>query len=152
MKSGECLKISVKALVLSLCWVSVLSVFFYYLLMLLCKEFAPFLKPFVFLISIAFFVAMFYICVSFFKTFFADIKEKQLTISKGFLIKRKENLKLSYIVSVKKLTTPFMRFLGLSSLLLIFEGSVCFLPLLRVQDACIISESILKISDKNETI
>lgn len=152
MKSGEGLKISVKAFLLSLCWVTVLSLICYFLLLPLCKRFVPFLKPFVLLISIAFFVALFYICVSYFKTFFAEIRANELAVSKGFLVSRKEKLNLKYTVSVKRFTTPVMRLLGLSNLLLIFEGSVCFLPLLKNTDTEEILSFVSKLRDENETL
>lgn len=152
MKRGEGVKISLKAFLLSVLWVAVISCLCYFALMPLCEMFVPFLKPFVFLISTALFIVLFYLGSAHFKTFFAEIKGGELLIFKGFLIRRKIRLNLSYTVSVKLLSTPLMRLLGLSNLLLIFEGSVCLLPLLRKTDAHELFGEIIKIRDKNEKL
>lgn len=152
MKSGEGLKISVKAFRLSLCWAGVLSLICYFALMPLCERFAHFLKPFVFLISTALFIVLFYLAAAHFKTFCAKLDDDELLISKGFLIRREIRLNLRYTVSVKLLSTPLMRLLRLSNLLLIFEGSVCLLPLLRIKDAEELFAKIVKVREKNEKL
>lgn len=145
-------KITAKGFLLSVAWVAIVSLICYIALMPLCERFVPFLRPFVLLISVSLFVFLFYLACSCCKTFFAELSGKILMLSKGFLIKRKIRLNLEFAVSVKLLTTPLTRLLGLSNLLIIFEGSVIFLPLLRVRDAEEIYRCALKISDNNEKL
>lgn len=142
------MKISRKAFFLSVCWVAVLSFACYFALMLLCERFAEALKPFVFFVSTLFFIVFFYLAAAHFKTFSAKLSGGELLISKGFLIKRKIHLNLKYALSVKLLTTPLMRLLGLVNLLIVFEGSVCVLPLLKAVDG----DEIFKARDKNEKL
>lgn len=143
------MKISAKGFFLEVFRVFVLSALGYFALKPLTKRFVPFLEPFVFLIIVVLFVTLFYLCVSYYKTFSAEFFEGKLLISKGLLIRRKIQLNLNFAVSTKVLTTPLMRLLKLSNLLLVFEGSVCFLPLLNTSDA---EEILLKSREKNEEL
>lgn len=146
------MKIPLKAFLLSAFYSAVSAAVSYFALMPLCRSFAPFLIPFVLIISISVFIVLFYLSAAHYKTFSAKIDGGRLAVSKGFLIRRKIRLSLEFTVSVKQLTTPLMRLLGLSSLLLIFEGSVCVLPLLKSADAEEIFGVIIEIRDKNEKI
>lgn len=146
------MKITAKGFLLSVAWVAVISLACYFALMPLCERFVPALRPFALIISIGIFLVLFYLACSCFKTFFADIEGKFLTLTKGFLIKRKIRLNLEYAVSVKLFSTPLMRLLGLSNLIVIFEGSVSFLPLLRARDADEIYSRICDLSDINEML
>lgn len=146
------MKIIPRAFALSLLWVTAVSVAMYFVFLFVCKSFAPSLLPFVFLISTLLFAVLFYLAAVHYKTFSLSLNGQKLLISRGFIIKRKRQLNLKYTTSVKYASTPLMRFLGLSNLLLIFEGSLCLLPLLKARDAELLYESVLKISDKNEEI
>ncbi len=142
------MKIAKKAFMLSVLWVVLLSVAVHFLFLFLCKSFLPQILPFVFLISIVFFVVLFYFATVHYKTFYVSIKSPEILVTRGFIIKRERHLNLKFTTSVKHASTPFMRFLGLSNLLLVFEGSVCLLPLLKSSDAEQLFQSILSISDK----
>jgi len=125
------LKIPLKGFFLAVFYSAAVSSVSYILLFIFLKKF----MPFVILISIALFLTLFYLSASYFKTFSAVLSKGSLLVKKGFFIKRKNHVNLKYALSAKVITTPLMRLLGLSNLLLIFEGSVCFLPLLRYSDA-----------------
>ncbi len=146
------MRISLKAFWLSVLWVGLISCTAYFLLINLCRKFTPYLSPFVFLACTVLFTILFYLSAVHFRAYSLKLNNEKLLISSGFLIKRTKTLNLKYTASVKYISTPLMRLLKLSNLMLVFEGSVYFLPLLKVQDAELIFKSILKICDKNETI
>lgn len=146
------MRISLKAFWLSVLWTGLISCVTYFLLISLCRKFVPYLSPFVFLISTTLFVVLFYLSAVHFKAYSIKLQSDRLNIYSGFLIRRTKTLNLNYTVSVKYVSTPLMRILKLSNLMLVFEGSVCFLPLLKAEDTEFIFKNILKICDKNETI
>lgn len=146
------MKIPPKAFVLSLCWSFLLSVACYFLLWFLCTRYLSILIYFVFLISIIICLSLCYISAVHYKVFIAEMKGESLNICKGFIIKRNKYVNLSFALSVKSASTPLMRLLKLRNLLIMFEGSVCLLPLIKAEDAEIIYDRILRISEKNEKI
>lgn len=146
------MKILPRAFILSTFYSLFISAASYFLLKFLCKSFAQFLLPFVFLFTVLLFSVLSYLSAVHFKRFFACIKDEKLIIKSGFIIKREKILKLNYTVSVKNVSTPVMRLLKISNILLIFEGSVCILPLLRKADAHELFGEIIKIRDTNEEI
>ena len=85
-------------------------------------------------------------------TFFAEVNCEKLIITKGFIIKRKTVLNLRFVVSAKYVTTPLMRLFKLSNIMLLSEGSLCFIPLIKAEDAELIYDTVLKISEKYEEI
>jgi len=146
------LKILPRAFVLSLCRSFLISAVACFLLKILCEKFATNLLPFVFLISVLICVTLCYLSAVHYKVFRAQLMDQKLMITKGFIIKRKKHINLRFIVSVKYVSTPVMRLLGLSSILVLSEGSGCFLPLITAKDAEFLYQSILSISENNEKI
>ncbi|MBR3987708.1 MAG: hypothetical protein IKK10_00190 [Clostridia bacterium] len=146
------MKILPRAFILSVCVSFLVSVASYFLLIFLCNRFAPFLLPFVFFTTVLIFVTLFYLSAVHYRTFFANLKGEKLEIAKGFIIKRKITLNLRFAVSAKNVSTPLMRMMKISNLLLLFEGSLCFIPLVKAEDAEYLYDKVLKISEKNEKI
>lgn len=146
------MKIPLKAFLLSLCWSLLISFASYFPLWFLCRKYAGFMLPFVFLVSILICIVLCYFSAVHFKVFKITLKSYKLCVTKGFIIRRKKYLNLSFVLSVKNFSTPLMRFLKLDNILLLVEGSVCLLPLLKAEDAEVIYESIVKNSEKNEKI
>lgn len=146
------MKILPRAFILAVFVSLVVSAASYFLFVFLCNRFAPFLLPFVFLTTALIFVILFYLSAVHYRTFFADLKGEELIISKGFIIKRKITLNLRFVVSAKNVSTPLMRLLKISNLLLVFEGSLCFIPLIKAGDAERLYDKILKISEEYEKI
>lgn len=141
-----------KAFVISIFWICVFSCAVYFGLKLLCEKFVPWLLPFVFILTILIFVILFYICAVYFKTFFAEIRADKLYSKWGFLIKRSFYTELNRVQSVKTVSTPLMRFMGLNNLLIIFDGRVLLMPLLKVSNSEEIIEKIRTLRNKNEDI
>ncbi len=146
------MKILPRAFILSLFWSFLISAAACFLLKFLCANFAKNLLPFVFLASVLICVILCYFSAVHYKVFKAQLKGEKLFITKGFIIKRKKHINLSFTVSVKLISTPMMRLMGLSNLLILFEGSACLLPLIKAGDAELLYQSILKISENNEKI
>ncbi len=146
------MKILPRAFVLSV-FVSFSAAFAsYFLLEFLCSRFVPFLLPFVFFATILISVTLFYLSAVHYCTFFAEVNCEKLIITKGFIIKRKTVLNLRFVVSAKYVTTPLMRLFKLSNIMLLSEGSLCFIPLIKAEDAELIYDTVLKISEKYEEI
>lgn len=146
------MKIPVRALVLWVVRITVLSSLLYFPLKVLLQKYLPFLVPFVYIFILVFFVGLFSISVINFCTFKAIFEGEKLCIKKGFFIRRQEFLKLSMVVSVKSLTSPLGKLLKVYSAALIFEGNIYFLPPL-FEENC--NEILLKIKEsglKNERI
>lgn len=141
-----------KAFVISILWICVFSCAVYFGLKLLFEKFVPWLLPFVFVLTILIFVILFYICAVYFKTFFAEIVGDKLSSKWGFLIKRSFYTELKRVQSVKTVSTPLMRFMGLNNLLIIFDGRVLLMPLLRVKNSEEIIEKIRTLRNENEEI
>lgn len=146
------MKIPPRAFVLSLIWSFLISSASYFLLKFLCTKYAEFLLPLVFIASISIALMLCFFSAVHYKVFRFYIKGKTLYIYKGFIIKRKKHIDLNFTVSVKEVSTPLMRILRLSNILILFEGSVCFLPLIKAEDGDFIYETILSINEKNEKI
>ncbi len=146
------MRCSKKAFVMSVFWICIFSCAAYFGLKLLCLKFVPQLLPFVFILTILIFVILFYLCAAYLKTFFAEIREDKLYSKWGFLIKRSFYTELNKVQSVKTLSTPLMRLMGLNNLLLIFDGRVLLLPLLRVKNSEEIVEKIRTLRNINEDI
>lgn len=144
------MRCSKKAFVVSVIWICGISCASYFGLKFLCESFVPQLLPFVFMITILIFVILFYLCAAYFRTFFSEIKGDKLLNRWGFIIKRSFYTELKRVQSVKTLSTPLMRFMGLNNLLLIFDGSVLLLPLLRVKNSEEIVEKIRALRNESE--
>lgn len=136
------MRCSGKAFGMSVFWIFVFSCVSYFGLKFLCQKFVPQLLPFVFIFTILIFVILFYLCAAYFKTFFAEIKGDKLVSRWGFIIRRNFYTELGKVQSVKTLSTPFMRLMGLNNLLLIYDGRVLLFPLLRVKNTEEIVEKI----------
>lgn len=142
------MKIPLRAFILSLIRSFIISAASYFLLRFLCIKYADFLLPLVFIASILICLGLCYFSAVHYKVFKLALKGKMLYISKGFIIKIQKHINLKFAVSVKTICTPLMRLLKLKSILLLFEGSVCFLPLLKSEDADFIYKNILINNEK----
>lgn len=146
------MKILPRAFVLLLSWSLLLSTAAYFLLRFLSAKFAPFILPFVFLISVLLCVILCYLCAAHYRIFSASLEGERLIVTKGFLINRKNHMNLRFAVSIKSFSTPLMRLMKLSNILILFEGSACLLPLIKAEDAQKLSNIITEISEKNKEI
>lgn len=137
-----------RAFILSVLYSFSASALLYFLLEYLCRSFAPFLREYVFIVSILISVSLFYLSAVHFCTFSAELKDEKLIIKRGFFIKRKTVLRLRFVTSVKNIRTPVMRLLKLSNTLLLSEGSGCLLLLIKAEDAKTLYNEIIKISER----
>lgn len=80
------------------------------------------------------------------------IRGNMLIIKKGIFVKHETALCLKKAVSVRKLSSPLMRLLGLEDILLICQGSVYFLWLLRKNHAKEILSTLEKVRNINEKL
>mgnify|MGYP003292918272 CR=1 FL=1 len=139
------MKILPRAFLLSVVASFLVSCASYYLFVFLCNRFAPFLLPFVFITTVLISVILFYLSAVHYRNFFAELRNDKLIIYKGFIIKRKIVLDLRFVVSAKNVSTPLMRLLKISNLLLLSEGSLCILPLIQAEDSERLYKTILTI-------
>lgn len=146
------MKIPPRVFVLSLIWSLFISAASYFLLWFICIKYAEFLLSWVFFASIIICSLLCYVSAVHYKLFKVNLKGQILSVSKGFIVKRKKHINLDFSVSVKTVSTPLMRLLKLSNILIIFEGSVCLLPLIKTEDADFIYNNILKTNEENEKI
>ena len=144
------MKILPRAFLLSVVASFLVSCASYYLFVFLCNRFAPFLLPFVFITTVLISVILFYLSAVYYRNFFAELRNDKLIIYKGFIIKRKIVLNLRFVVSAKNVSTPLMRLLKISNLLLLSEGSLCILPLIQAEDSERLYKTILTICEENE--
>ncbi len=136
------LKIPKKAFAVLIFWASVLSLSAYFGVRLLCLKIFPWLMPFAFALYIPLFATLYYLAVACYKGFSAMLEKNLLIICKGLLIKRRTVLRLERVMSLKLLTTPLMRALGVSCLFLICEGSFWVLPLIKAGDSELIVKTV----------
>lgn len=86
------------------------------------------------------------------KSFSVTVRGNKLIIKKGIFVKHETVLYLKRIMSVKEFSSPLMRLLELEDILLICQGSVYFLWLLKKNHAKDILSTLEKVRNLNEKL
>lgn len=122
------MKLPQRLLAVFLLWNLIFCALLYVSLFILLKDFLtsllPFLLPFT-LTLFLFFSTYIFLLLKIFRFF---IKGKILYIKSGLIFRREKRFVLNRAVCVRTFSTPFMRLLKLSFLLITFEGSIYVLP------------------------
>lgn len=136
------MRLTRKAFWLCLVWSSILCILIYPVLRFIIYYFSPgltFLAAItVFLLFLVIFikVLILYFCFSIYP------EGKLLTVSSGFFIRSEKRLLLSAATGAKLISTPLMRHLSLTFVLITFEGSVYILPPVSADFAALILDNI----------